>query len=97
MLDVKKLLSKLLAYQKDQVRVMNLGTTWVSSTGQVSWSISYTLPTGYSPLWAWCYSSGAVRATYVSEIRQNTNTVVGWIGSGTACNVAVMLLIARTE
>lgn len=98
MLDLKALLTKLVAYNKDQVKAVDIGTTWVSSTSQTSFSKAYTVPTGYVPLWAWAYSDGAVRAIYVSEVRRSGNnvTVVGWMGGGTACNAHIILLLTKS-
>ena len=93
MVDVKKLLSKLLAYQKDQMRVMDLGTTWISSTGATSFSQSYSCPSGYKPLWAWVYSDGDVRSMYVSVI--STSSVTGWALAGGACNAHIVLLFVK--
>ncbi len=94
MLDVKTLMAKLLARTKDQTKVLDLGTTWVSSTSAAYFSKSYTLPSGYTPLWAWVCTEGDVRASYISTV--SNTSVGGWVGGGGACNVHIFLLITKT-
>ena len=78
----------------DYVKIVDAGTAWVSSTSAASFSITFSVPTGYKAIWAWVYSDGDVRAGYISSV--STDTATGWLLAGGACNAHVMVLCAKS-
>ena len=73
---IVRCLSLLNSKTSDYVKIAYGQTDIRTFQNQTNYSIPYTLPDGYKPLWAWSYTENFVGAVYTQEI--SVSAVSAW-------------------